>query len=80
MSTTEIDFADFKALLDAWIPVTVALNSLNRSMGLDDPYPFVLTSVIMRKLEFIHILIHHWANGQDALDAALSAYRYGTYA
>jgi hypothetical protein len=41
-------------LLKAWVPVTVALNSLNRSMGLPDPYPFVLPVAVNDKLGFIH--------------------------
>jgi hypothetical protein len=32
----------------------VVLNSLNRSMGLADPYPFVISPTIATKLAFIH--------------------------
>jgi hypothetical protein len=46
-----------KALLDGWVPLTLALNSLNRSMGLPDPYPFALSPVAGDKLGFIHDLI-----------------------
>ena len=28
-------------LIDAWLPLSLALNSLNRTMGLSDLYPFV---------------------------------------
>lgn len=51
--------ADFKELMAGWIPLTVALNSLNRSMGLKDPYPFELTSHIVQKIEFVHRLINN---------------------
>ena len=34
---------DFDRLVQAWLPLTVALNSLNRSMGQPDLYPFALT-------------------------------------
>ena len=34
----------------AWVPLTVALNSLNRSMGLPDPYPFVLAAPALEKI------------------------------
>lgn len=50
--------ADFKKLLDGWIPLTVAMNSLNRSMGLKDPYPFELTNPIIQKIQLIHQLIN----------------------
>ena len=33
---------DFRALIDDWLPLTYALNAINRSMGRDDLYPFVL--------------------------------------
>jgi hypothetical protein len=45
-------------LLDAWLPLTVAVNSLNRSMGQPDLYPFVLSPAAIAKLGFIHDLIH----------------------
>ena len=41
----------------AWIPLTVAVNNLNRSMGQDDLYPFVLSPTVMGKLRFVHGLI-----------------------
>ena len=34
--------SDLRALLEAWLPLTYALNAINRSMGDDDLYPFVL--------------------------------------
>lgn len=49
---------EFRPLMDAWVPLTVAMNAMNRSIGLQDFYPFVLTDAILAKLEFIHGLIH----------------------
>jgi hypothetical protein len=46
------------AMLDAWVPITFAVNSLNRSMGQPDLYPFVISGPAVRKLEYIHELIH----------------------
>lgn len=46
-------------ILDTWVEFSVILNSLNRSMGLDDAYPFVLTQSVRTKLSFIHHAIHH---------------------
>ena len=45
---------DFDQLVEAWLPLTVAVNSLNRSMGQPDLYPFALTPATIEKLRFIH--------------------------
>jgi hypothetical protein len=37
----------------------VAINSLNRSLGEADAYPFVLSHAIVDKLGFIHRLIRN---------------------
>jgi hypothetical protein len=50
--------ANAQQLVDIWLPLTYALNAMNRSMGLNDMYPFVLSPDVIRKLEFIHYLIH----------------------
>lgn len=42
---------------DAWFAFSIALNSFNRSMGLQDAYPFVLSPRVIEKLEFIHRLV-----------------------
>ncbi len=56
--TARIDFdahrADMARLVGAWIPLTFAANSMNRSMGLPDLYPFVLSLPAIAKLTFIH--------------------------
>jgi hypothetical protein len=59
----EIDFRPYDAdnaeqLVSAWIPFSVALNSIHRSMGVPDLYPFIVTPVITGKLQFVHDLIH----------------------
>jgi hypothetical protein len=46
--------AEFERMLEHWLPLTYALNSLNRGMGLPDLYPFVLSGVAAEKLRFIH--------------------------
>ena len=48
---------DIRGLLDAWLPMTYALNALNRSMGVNDIYPFVLTPRVVEKLGFIDELV-----------------------
>ena len=59
----DIDFdpyrqAGFDALVEAWLPLTYAVNSLNRSMGQPDLYPFVLAPAVFDKLRYVHDLIH----------------------
>jgi hypothetical protein len=46
--------ADFSAIMAMWLPLTFALNSLNRSMGQPDPYPFIISPAVVGKLAFIH--------------------------
>src|SRR6266702_1990893 len=59
---TVIDFdpyaAEMDRIIDAWLPLTFAVNSINRSMGQPDLYPFVLAPAVIWKLTFIHERIH----------------------
>jgi hypothetical protein len=54
-------------ILDTWIEFSVILNSLNRSMGMNDAYPFVLTRPVRTKLSFIHHAIHDRLNRMPKL-------------
>jgi hypothetical protein len=59
---TEIAFDPYRArnfdrLVRAWLPLTVAVNSLNRSMGQPDLYPYALTPRTIEKLRFVHGLV-----------------------
>ena len=61
--STEIGFDPYRArnfdrLVGAWLPLTIAVNSLNRSMGQPDLYPFALTPATIEKVRFIHLLVH----------------------
>jgi hypothetical protein len=40
-----------------WLPLAWALNMVNRSMGRDDLYPFVLSAAVLEKMRFIHNII-----------------------
>ena len=60
--SAELDFDPHRVrrvrrLLGAWMPLTVALNALNRSMGQSDLYPFVLPPAVLKKLGFVHDLV-----------------------
>ncbi|XID75091.1 putative zinc-binding metallopeptidase [Alkanindiges sp. WGS2144] len=45
---------NFDQTLADWFALSYALNSLNRSMGLPDAYPFALSQVVLDKLRFVH--------------------------
>lgn len=54
---------DFNDLVQAWLPLTYAVNSLNHSVGQPDLYPFVLAPTVIGKLRFVHGLVHPMATG-----------------
>jgi hypothetical protein len=59
----EVDFQPYRApdvvtLVDTWIPLTSALNALNRTMGQPDVYPFILSQAVIKKLGAIHDFVH----------------------
>ena len=51
-ATSSVDAADeadreFDAVLADWLPLTYALNAINRRMGRSDLYPFVLPQPVI---------------------------------
>lgn len=53
-ATDIIGYPSFAAFVaDVWIPLSTALNLVNRSMGAADLYPFVLPPAVLDKLEFV---------------------------
>jgi hypothetical protein len=48
---------DLRAMLDTWLPLTDALNAINRSLGEDDLYPLVLAPAVIDKLAFVDALV-----------------------
>jgi len=61
---------DFDALLTSWSPVAYSINELNRSMGLNDAYPFQLTPAVRGKLHLVHMAI---LNHRQAMAGTLLA-------
>jgi hypothetical protein len=47
---------DFQTVFEMWLPITFAVNSLNRAMGHPDFYPFVIGPAVVEKMNFIHNL------------------------
>jgi hypothetical protein len=47
-------FSNFRDVVTGvWAPLTVALNMINRSMGKEDLYPFVIPGPVLEKLDFV---------------------------
>lgn len=47
----------FDRIIELWLPLSWSLNMLNRSMGHDDLYPFVLPPAVLEKMRLVHKLI-----------------------
>ncbi|MFW6773020.1 zinc-binding metallopeptidase family protein [Nocardioides sp. CPCC 205120] len=59
-------FGSFRDLVvGVWVPLSVALNEINKSMGKDDLYPFVIPDPVLDKLDFVAALAEAGA-GSDA--------------
>ena len=44
----------FDDLIASWYPLTYALNSLSRGLGVADVYPFVVSAPAVEKLRYVH--------------------------
>ena len=54
---------DFDQMVQEWVPVTLLVNSLNRSLGQEDAYPFALSAGALDKLRFVHDVIRETKEG-----------------
>ena len=79
------DTPDLDRLIEAWLPLTYAVNSLSHSMGQPALYPFKLTPAVIAKLAFVHeriyaarsgILPDADAAGTDILRAVITGLRH----
>ena len=57
-----VDFDPYKVddiglIVDNWLPISFAMNDINRCMGQPDLYPFVLSPAVIEKLGFVHRLV-----------------------
>jgi len=65
--STHIDLDPYQAagidqIVAAWLPFVFAMNSVSRTMGHRDLYPFILSPNVIGKLGFIHSLVQDWAH------------------
>ncbi|OWY30569.1 zinc-binding metallopeptidase family protein [Herbaspirillum robiniae] len=52
-----IAVGSFDELVSEWFALTYVLNSLNRSIGMPDSYPFTLSTPVLDKLRFVHEVV-----------------------
>jgi len=50
---------DFDTVVRSWLPFVFAMNSVSRTIGLPDMYPFILSPPVIEKLTFIHSLVRN---------------------
>jgi hypothetical protein len=56
----------FGDVIDHWLELTYALNQINRSMGRDDLYPFVLAPTVIGKLAFVDDIVGRRSGEHDS--------------
>jgi hypothetical protein len=57
---------NFDPIIEAWLPTTYAVNSINRSMGIDDLYPFVISPEVIEKLKAVHQMVKNQGKTEQA--------------
>lgn len=62
----------FEELKERWVPLTIALNRLSRSLGRNDFYPFVTPTAAYEKIAFVHRLIRQFreSSGNGSMPAS----------
>ncbi len=60
----------FDSIIEMWLPLAWGLNMVNRSMGHDDLYPFVLPAPVLEKMRFIHTVIDEVTSDPAKLSVA----------
>lgn len=61
---------DFAVMQKQWVPLTLLHNSLNRSLGHEDAYPFAISAMAWNKLRFVHELIGDYRQKSAAAQPA----------
>lgn len=60
----------FDDMLTDWLRLTIAMNALNRSMGLRDAYPFSVSAKVGDKLRYVHHLVAGSLASNQAVNSA----------
>ena len=56
----------FDTIIDMWLPLAWSLNMVNRSMGKEDLYPFVLPVPVLDRMRLVHTVLDQTAADQPA--------------
>jgi len=64
--------SSFDTTIEMWLPLSWALNMVNRSMGKADLYPFVLPGPVLEKMRFIHTVVDEVSANPDQVAQALA--------
>ncbi len=48
---------DFDVIINTCMPLSFAVNSITRAMGVPDVYPFIVAPAVIQKMKFIHRLL-----------------------
>ncbi|HEV7817349.1 MAG TPA: putative zinc-binding peptidase [Janthinobacterium sp.] len=57
LAAAPLKIESFDEIIADWFALTYVLNSLNRSIGTPDSYPFKLSSPVQEKLHFVHRVV-----------------------
>ena len=57
LTAPPLKIASFDEIIADWFALTYVLNSLTRSVGTPDSYPFTLSSPVQEKLRFVHKVV-----------------------
>lgn len=57
IDATPLEADSFDDIASAWFALTYVLNSLNRSIGMPDSYPFTLSTPVLEKLRFVDTVV-----------------------
>ncbi|MFL9923133.1 putative zinc-binding metallopeptidase [Herbaspirillum lusitanum] len=68
ISNSPLEATSFEELSTEWFALTYVLNSLNRSVGMPDSYPFTLSTPVLEKLRFVHGVVSGNKLSQGAAD------------
>src|SRR5450830_1182697 len=66
IDASPVDASSFDELIAEWFALTYVLNSLNRSIGMPDSYPFTLSTPVLEKLKFVHEVVMQYAHAEAA--------------
>jgi len=57
LTSVDVKNDDFSDIMNKWMDLTVIMNSLTRSVGKPDAYPFVIKNNVINKLNFVHRVV-----------------------